>query len=487
MDVITRPANISNYSLSLSGGSEKTDYFVSANVFNQEGIVEGTDYERYSSTIKINSKINSWVDFGISLNLAHYTQNSIKSLGNWRTDPVSMTITAYPFFSPYSEDGSLAISTQLLANTPEDGALQENPLAIAKKLDNKTSGFRSFGNAFLNFKLTEGLSFKTLFGGDFRSDVNNYFNPSDVGQYRSPLTTTTVGSETTKRRESYISENLFNYKQIFGDHDIDILAGFTYQQEVWNKTVINGTGFPDDNIRNIAGASDYAVDPYKSKWTQISYLARTQYFYQNKYQVSLAIRRDGSSRFGEETKWGTFPSVSLGWILSDEGFFPKWDALSFIKLRASWGETGNNQIGAYSAQAIVAGDDYVYGDVLVPGYSSKSSPNPHLSWETNSSYNVGLDFGLFNKLNVSTNYYHSTTSDLLLDVPVPEHSGYSTSKQNLGKVRNTGFEFEISSNQINLGEVKWSFSGNISTNKNKVLDLGSRSDGGITNWKRGCF
>ncbi|MGD8779137.1 MAG: TonB-dependent receptor [Ignavibacteria bacterium] len=463
-------APISNYSLAISGGTPDFDYVISGNYLDQDGIAIETDFRRWSSSVKVNGSFSDRFDVGISINPSYSEQNYLNT-GSWNTDILSMSYISYPFFSPYSGDGSLAISTQLNTNEAEDGALVENPVAVAKNVKQIKESFRTFGNVYLSARIIDGLYFKTMFGGDYRNNFYDYYNPSFIGKYRTTAPKAAESSETRVIVTNILSENTLNYFTSIGDHEIDLLGGYTFQSEVVKETEIEGTGIPDDNIQNIAGASSYSVDESRSKWTQISYLSRAQYFYKQRYQISFSVRADGSSRFGDDSKWAVFPSVSAGWIFSDEPFFPKSKVVTFAKLRASWGQTGNNQIGAYSSKALVTSDEYVFGEELNSGYSPSSSPNPSLSWESNSSTNLGIDLEFLKKITFTMNYYYSITKDLLLDVPVPEQSGYSESLQNIGEVQNTGFEFQLAASGLDVGPVKWDFSGNLTTNSNEVLAL----------------
>lgn len=472
MNEVFRDAPMSNYSVGISGGNEKSNYSISGNYFDQMGVVIETGYKRYSSSIRLNTELSPKIKFGISINPSYSIQNLYDENGGWGPNPVSAIVVSYPFFSPYNEDGTLAISKQIAANTPQDGALVENPVAIMKTNTNRNKNFRLFGNSFLTFDLAKGLQFKTMLGGDYRSELNEFYSPSYVGKYRTAAPKSPESSESVLFVNNFISENTLNYDKTFGNHQIELLAGYTFQKESGSASKIVGTAIPDDNISNIAGASAYSVTSAKYVWTQVSYLGRAQYFFKERYQLTGTIRRDGSSRFGANSKWGLFPSVAAGWVVSMEPFFPKTDVLSMAKLRASWGQTGNNQIGSYGSIALVNPQNYVYGNTLAAGYATTTSPNPNLSWETRSSTNIGVDLGLFkNKFNLSSNYYSSITSNLLLDVPVPQQSGFSTSTKNIGKVQNSGIEIELGGNEINLGPVKWSFGGNLSMNKNEVLAL----------------
>ncbi len=480
LDEIFRDAKMSSYNLALSGGSSKTNYYVSGNYFNQEGIVMGTGLKRYSGTIKIDSKLSDRFDFGVMLAPSYQRQDYFENDSDRSYDPISIALTMYPFFSAYNPDGSLSISQQIISNTPEDGALSESSVAIMKKVKHQRNTFRTFGNTFLSMELMKGLKFKTMLGADVRDTFFDYYNPSDVGQYRGAAPKPAIARETNGTILNYLSENTLNYSREFGIHSVDALAGYTFQKESSSATVITGSGIADDNITNIAGASAFTVAPTRYKWTQISYLARIQYSILDRYLISLATRADGSSRFGKDTKWGNFPSVTAGWIISEESFFPKTNAINFAKLRASWGKAGNNQIGSYSSQALVGSSNYVYGNTVGAGFAANTTPNPNLSWETKISTNVGLDLTFLESFNFTADYYTTTTEDLLLNVPIPEQSGYSASIQNIGKVKNSGIELEISGNGIKLGPILWGFSGNFSKNKNEVLALAAGQEQIIT-------
>jgi TonB-dependent starch-binding outer membrane protein SusC len=486
LNEIFRKATINNYNLSFKGGSNKSNYYVGLNYFNQQGIVINTGLERFSATIKAESELNDRFTFGVNVNPSYTTNNYFENNSNRDGDPISIALVMYPFFAPYNADGSLAMSQQIVANTPQDGALTENPVAIMKKTKFNRNNFRVFGNTFLTAKIIEGLNYKITVGGDFRNLFVDYYNPSDVGAYRTNvINKQATAQETNGNSINYLIENTLNYKKEVGNHSFDALAGFTFQKEDATSTVITGTTIPDNQIQNISGASSFTATSDRYTWSQISYLGRVQYAYQNKYLWSVASRFDASSKFGNNNKWGTFPSVTAGWIASREAFFPQNKVVTFAKLRATWGKSGNNQIGNYKSYSLVGSDNYVFGSSLASGFAANSGANPNLSWETKTSVDVGIDIGLFKKFNLTADYYNSLTTDLLLDVPVPQQSGYSTQTQNLGKVRNKGLEIELSGSEIKLGPVKWSFSGNFSTNQNTVEALGNGQDQIIANASNG--
>lgn len=471
---IFRKASITNINAAVSGGNGKTFFYTSFNYFNQEGLLINNGMKRYSSTIKINSKINDKTEFGISLNPSYTSQRFFNTNGGF-DEPIGAVTAMYPFFKPYNDDGSLAISQQIKANIPEDGALVENPVATIKMIKNNRTFFRLFGNAYASYTILKGLKYKFTLGGDFGQSMFDFYNPSNLGAYRTAAPKPASASETNASLTNYLLEHTLTYARTIGKHDFSILGGYSFQKENSYSTAVSGANIADDNVDNIGGASTFTASPSRERWVQLSYLARLQYIFDEKYITSLTFRTDGSSRFGANNRWGKFPSATVGWIFSKEHFFPEQNTVTFGKLRATWGRSGNNQIGSYGALALVTGgnaaQNYVWGNASASGFSASATPNPNLSWETNTSYNVGIDLQLFKQLDVTAEYYHATTSNLLLDVPVPQQSGFSTSLQNIGKIRNTGVEVTVSSSNIHLGPVQWSANANISTNKNTVLTL----------------
>ncbi|MDR6197678.1 TonB-dependent receptor [Siphonobacter sp. SORGH_AS_0500] len=470
-DEVFRKGRMSNYNLSFSGSSGKTNYYVSTNFFNQDGIVINNGFKRYSAAFKLDSRLSEKATLGISMTPSYNTQNYFNNNGNQSNDPIANLYIMYPMFSPYNSDGSLAISKQIAANTPEDGALGENAVALAYKIKNKRDFFRNFGNVYLTYDLLKGLTFKTLLGGDIQSNFFDFYNPSDVGGYRTPAPKPAVAIENREFVYNYLTENTLTYANQFGQHSLDLLVGYSFQKENGSATSVTGSNIADNNLPNLSGASAFVASTNRYVWTQLSYLARAQYAYNNKYLFSATLRRDGSSRFGDDRKWGVFPSLTGGWIISNESFFPKSSPITFAKIRGSWGKSGNNQIGSYSSKSLVNAANYVFGNTLASGFAATTTANPNLSWENKTAVNLGLNLGIGKPFTMALDYYRSITKDLLLNVPVPEQSGYSSSIQNIGKIENKGLELEFSGNSLPLGALNWSFNANAATNSNKVLAL----------------
>ena len=472
-DEIFRVAPMQDYNITVNGGSEKASYSFTGGYMKQNGIVIGSDMDKFSVNINLRFNPVKRLTMGLSISPSYTKINGITSNG-WGGSLNGIASISYPFFSPYNEDGSYAISEQIAANQESDGALCENPVAWANMITNKKERTRVFGNFYTELKLFDFLKYKLNLGSDYNQSTSDYFNPSSLGAYRVAAPKPTEASQERGGTLNYLIENTLNFNKSFFDNanNIQMLLGQSYQKEEWSTVKINATGFTDDSIENIAGGSSFKVSPNQYAWAMISYFARLNYNYMNKYMLNASIRWDGSSRFGKNSKWGMFPAVSAAWLISSENFLRKSSFIEFAKLRVSWGKSGNNQIPNFGAQATMTGSDYINNGGIVPGVIISASPNPDLSWEMTSTFNIGLDLTLFKYLGINADFYVANTNDLLLNVPVPEQSGYSTSLQNIGKVRNTGFELKLSTaKDISLGSIAWNSSFSLSTNKNKVLAL----------------
>ncbi|WP_407482803.1 SusC/RagA family TonB-linked outer membrane protein [Elizabethkingia meningoseptica] len=471
---IFRDAPVSNTTFNVNGGTDKSRYSFTGSYFNQKGIVIGTDYEKYSSNINLSTDLSDNLKIGVSVTPSYSSGNIFDMVDGGRTyNVVQMASTMYPFFAPRDANGNLLISQQIKANTPTDAALVENPVAIAEMTKRKYSNLRIFGDVFAELKILKDFKYKISVGGDYTSYEYNFFDPSTVGSYRTPAPDVTSASRTDYIRKNYLLENLLTYNKRINEHSFSALAGQSFQKENYNEVRTVAGSFPDNSITNIAGGTSFNVNVNEYKWTLLSYFGRISYSYANRYSIMGSYRRDGSSRFGDNSKWGDFYAFSLAWSLSNEDFFPKNKFIDPVKLRFSVGNNGNNQIPNFGAKSLMRKENYVFGGILAPGYRAFTAPNPDISWEKAKSTNFGIDFSLFNKyLNVSGDYYILNRTGLLLDVPVPEQTGYSTSLQNIGEVRNTGLELQLSLKPLHIGkDFEYNSSFNFSTNKNKVLAL----------------
>ena len=481
-DAVYRTAQQQSHYLNFSGGSEKTNYNVSLGYLNQENIVIYSGFERYSANISLNTQVNDVFAFGINLNsaLSNTDVTDDRAWADLPPDPGFAFTLMDPYYPVYEDDGSIALAIQLNDHNQNwDGPIAENVVAHAAFTKNQQLRFRTFGNAYLELSPFDGLKFKSSFGGDYRNRFRDYFSPSFLGAYRTPVENNPASAfQIDIRSENFINENLLTYfKNFGGKHNLNLLLGQSFQQETYYSTNVEGLNFVDNNIRNISGANSFTVDNNRSKWTLSSLFSRAEYDFSGKYFLSAAVRRDGSSRFGSSSRYAVFTSFSGGWVISEEVFYPENNLMNFAKLRVSWGQSGNNQIGDFSSQSLLTTDNYTINGQLLGGTATETAPNDRLTWETNTSINYGIDLGFFdNQILLTAEYYNSITSDLLLQVPVPQQTGFSSSLQNIGELENYGFELEVNGRGFNFGAVDIGFNANIATNNNKVLALGRGQD-----------
>ncbi|SEW04042.1 TonB-linked outer membrane protein, SusC/RagA family [Chryseobacterium wanjuense] len=473
-NTVLKPAPISNTALNILGGTEKTKFAFTGSYLNQKGLLIGTGYEKYSGNINLVTNISDKLKFGVSMSPSYSKGELFDMVNGGRTyNLLQMATTMYPFFAPRDASGNLIISQQIKANIPYDGALVENPVAVAEMTKRKYTMFKTFGNIFGEWNFLKDFRYKVSAGGDYTSYEYNFFDPSTVGSYRTAAPDATTASRTEYITKNYLIENLLTFDKRLEKHSFNVIAGQSFQKEQSNQVTTLAANFPDNSLTNISGGTSFKIDVTDYTWALLSYFGRFNYSYDSKYSVMASYRRDGSSRFGVNTKWGNFYALSLAWTLSNESFFPKNKFLDPLKFRFSLGTNGNNQIPNFGAISLMTQENYVFGGVLAPGYRAFTAPNADLSWEKSESTNFGVDFGLFNKyVNVSADYYILNRKGLLLDVPVPQQSGYSTSLQNIGAIRNQGLELQVSLRPVRFGEnLEYSNNFSFSANTNKVLAL----------------
>lgn len=470
---IFRTAIMSNYQLNFSGGNDRTKYFVSAGYLDQEGVIINSDLKRYSFRVNVESQMNRKVKVGANLTPSYTFSNQSLAEGNWQGGGIIQSaITAAPHLTPYDEFGNYTKVTGQGIGLSE----VDNPVKIAREYFHQQGTLRLLGTAFAEYSILENLRFKTLVGGDirnFREDIfsNSLINPNNINP-----TKPAVGTNATSQTRNWLAEFTLSYAKSFGKHNLDAVVGYTAQNELLDVNRMTGTNFPNDNIKtiNAAGLITSAFNT-KEEWALLSYLARVNYNFDDRYLLTATFRRDGSSRFGADSRWGTFPSISLGWRLSEENFMSDVSWISELRLRASTGLTGNNFIANYGAIGLTAQENYIFGasgGVLNNGIRLANIPNSNLGWETNRQTDIGVEFGVLqNRFYLSADYYQKRTSDLLLNVPVPTLTGYSTALQNIGEILNKGLEFTVTSRNT-VGAFKWTTDFNISTNNISVQALG---------------
>ncbi|MEN7551686.1 TonB-dependent receptor [Rapidithrix thailandica] len=479
-DAVYRTGKIQNYYVNISGATEKTDYSASVGYTDEEGIVITADQKRYTANLKLNTHINDYFKYGININ-GYYSERGLTNGGNnyrFPIDPAGRAMVyMFPFFSAYDDTDPTGynIEAQIIANRPYNANMQENPVAMAELSKYDRKEFQSFGNTYLSVEPIKNLVVKTSLGYLYQSKFTDQYAPMLTGSYRRLIDErdSQQGSESRGNQGDILIENTATYLFGFGKHTFNALLGQSFQKSSYTSVSVTGDDFPNDIIDNINGSTTQTASASRSRWVQLSYFTRLMYNYDDRYFLTGSIRRDGSSRFGKDKRYGTFGSFSAGWVLSNEAFFPENDILTYAKLRYSWGQTGNNQIGNYAQYASIGtGRDYPYDGTLYSGAAPSSAPSYALTWETNTSNNFGIDLGFFDKVTLGVNYYIANISDLLLDRPVPKHTGFDKSLQNVGEMENKGWEFELSAYDFKTGDLTIGFNGNLTTNQNKILSLG---------------
>jgi len=477
-DAIFQTAAIQNHTLSISGGTGSADrsvrYYVSGNYLDQRGIVINSGFKRYSARANMDIK-SGRLSVGFNFNPTYAHHDLIKAEGPYLADGViGLAVQLAPIFPVYNANGSYNFD----ANGWGYGATSIlNPVAVAREVSDKLDQLRLLGNAYAQYEIVKGLSYRLNVGVDLNNFQRDYYRPSTVEIRDRKGPSIPTGFSRTQNYVDWLVEHTLNYNRTAGRHNLSGLAGFSAQKDRRTASELTATNFPNDLVQTLNAGQVTAGSSDIQEWSLLSYLGRAQYDYDGRYLVSAAIRADGSSRFGAANRWGYFPSVSAGWNIAQESFLKPATWLSDLKLRASYGLTGNFQIPNYGSVSLLNYQNYVLGpETIVSGLAPGNSANDKLKWEKTAMLDVGFDASFFrNRLSLTVDYYNANTSDLLLNVPVPRASGYSTELQNIGKVNNQGLEFTLGTQQT-FGRFGWTASANLAANRNKVVALGASGD-----------
>ncbi|MBN9384504.1 MAG: TonB-dependent receptor [Chitinophagaceae bacterium] len=479
---VLRTAPIENYSVSVSSGNDKLSSSTTLNYFNQSGVLVNTAIRRFSFRSNNEYRPAKWVKLG--LNLAPTYQIDYNTRGgnlgiNGNRQVVSGAQISSPLISPYKADGTFTLRASSAGMIGLPNYLQQQTI-----MRNNQNNIHMLGNTYIDIEPISGLHAKTAVSGDLLTQDYNAYYGTNYGVFNSPppIPLTSVSAVNISNNSySWLIENTVDYAHSFGEHNLDVLVGYSTQKWSQNNRSITGVGFANDEVPFISGAATTSGTSNNATWTLISQLARVNYDYKKRYYISGTIRRDGSSRFGTFKKYATFPSVSAGWIASDESFFPKSDVVSFLKVKASYGLAGNNNIGNYTAITALSAANYIFNGATNLGEAINVLGNPNLTWETSKQTDVGIELNLLkDRITFSYDYYNKNTSDMLYPYPVPSASGYSFIQGNVGNFRIWGHEFTVSSRNL-TGALTWTTDFNISFNDNKVISLVNRTPIGGTN------
>ena len=472
LDEVLHTAPQQQYQLTASGGNESVKYALSGEYFNQDGIIINSGFKRYSVRANIDAQFSKRLSVKVNLNPSFTESRNVLAAGAG-TGPndgvIAQAVMANSFFPLRTPAGDYFAFSGLAGSSN-----LTNPLALANEIKANVKGMRLLGNISAEYKILENLKFGVLLGGNLMSTRGMSFKPQIPAFFNEPA----IGTDYSGMLTNWLTEYTLNYNTIIGDHTISALGGFTSQKEGYESNTLTSNKYPNNLVPNLSAVSGQITNGSSDKyqWSLISYLARVNYNYKSKYYLTASIRTDGSSRFGSENKYGLFPSMALAWRISDENFLKNVAFLSELKLRASYGATGNNNIGNYDQYATINYERYTYGGAAVGGFAPGRLANPFLTWEKQQQVNFGIDISVFDRrISLTVDHFRSRNTDLLLNVNVPDVTGFSTALQNIGEVKNSGWEFVLST--LNLkGTFEWTTDFNISTYKNEVVKLGPQGD-----------
>ena len=472
-DLIYRQGNTTNHQISFSGGSDKMNFYASGNYFNQDGIVVNSGFERVTFLSNLDAQVTDKLKLGLNLFGSRGTKNGIPTQANGSVtagndDVVALSMRFAPDLGVLAPDGTFSVDTR--------GDFLDNPFAVATERINETVTDNFRANTYLAYDIIEGLQFKTTFGFKTIRETEGLFLPSTL-----PVTAGQKGGEATienTNRSTVLSENYLTYTKELGKGKLTLLGGYSYQKDTQEFFGAGAQGFPSNSVGyNNLGAGAVTIIPASANTqseTQ-SQFGRVNFDYDDKYLFTATVRRDGASNFSKNEKYAIFPSAAFGWKLSNEGFLVDNETISNLKLRASWGKTGNQAISAYQSLARLRAIFSSVGGSQVNAVTPDQPSNPDLKWETSIQTNIGLDLGLLNnRFNLTLDYYNIDTEDLILgNTGLPRYFGFLNDEilANVGAINNKGFEISLNANIISNDNFSWNADFNWSKNRNEVVSL----------------
>ncbi|WP_321436055.1 TonB-dependent receptor [uncultured Bacteroides sp.] len=488
---ILRTAPIQNYEASASASGDMGSIFMSLGYMNQDGIIKATQYNRYN--IRLNGTLNITKNFKVGTNMSYSDSNQDEASANLgdrqgKDSPVHHALMMSPLVAP-------GVCVRTAANnytgaptsteTSDDwGATWVDPLAQLENTTDNTKTTRMQASLWGEWKILPSLTYKIQYSNNYDGITYEYFQPASVNRsaYKSS------GNSYSSRTNDGVLQNILTFDKQFGTQHINLLLGQSAEKQHYYIANLEASGWPYENITTLNMASTaVTASTKKTTYTNASMFGRLSYDFMEKYLFTASIRRDGSSRFGADAKWGTFPSFSAGWKINEEKFMKNIKWINLLKVRASLGTSGNDRIGDYEYLSQLATYYSAYGGTKQSGAAASNIANPDLKWEETQSVDLGFDLSAFrNRLQFNFDYYSNTTKNLLFNVPVPYTTGFESTLTNIGKIRNTGWEIDVTSHNID-GRFKWNTNLNLSHNSNKVLEMGTNTTQIISSVNGGQF
>lgn len=473
-DEATRTAFSHNHQLGIQTGNENSSFGAFLNYTDREGIMLNSYMQRASLKLVYDVTPRDWLTLGTNLSLNRTWENNIQEDGGNQM-PRRTMIEMPPIYPVTFDDGSWANSFS--ADDDYGFEAMANPVHVLETQDRLRDRTQIFGNSFVAVQLMENLEFRSQIGIDNMLYENRDYNPTDLINISAPDGYAGIGNS---EMFFWQSENYLTYIEEADAHRINAVLGASWQQRNFRSNNLSANGFTDNFFRfnNIGTATDpNPPSSYADEWTMNSYFARASYTYDNKYMVTFTGRIDGSSRFGENSKYGYFPSAGLAWLVSDEDFMSNISQIDVLRLRTSYGITGNSEIGLYQSLATIGSGTALIGGERQPSSNVQRLANPDLEWEKTYQFNVGFELNMFNQfLSLETDYYHKLTEDLLLNRPVPTTTGFGSITDNIGSVSNRGVDFMVTTRNIRTSDLLWSTTLNFNYNENRVESLGAEDE-----------
>lgn len=470
-EILHNNAPFQNYNVTLSQGNSNFHSLLSAGYIHQDGALINTDYDNVSVRANIDGKVNDFINVGLNVN-GSFATNKLGPGTEGRGDLVGSALLMDPREPVYNEDGTY---NSYIGG--HDGTFGwGNPVQNLKEIISKEQKGQLLSNGFVELSFLRNFKFKTA-ANAFVSYYNfKQFVPSTIAGTNAPPPRDAGEFDIAINTVNYSLDQLLTYNNNFGRHRLNVLLGYTAQEETSKSLSGSGSQFPNDITPFLGAAAIRSAGSSEYGWSMNAGFARVNYSYDERYLLSATFRREGSSRFGEQNRYGNFPAFSAGWRVLNEKFMPKTTWLTDLKLRGSWGITGNNNIGNYSSLAFTNNNNYIIGNNLSRGITVGSLANPTLGWERSTQLDLGLDLSAFrDKLSFTAEYYNKITDDMLLPIQVPAISGFTSYLSNVGKVQNNGFEFALRY-RTNVNKVGLWSNLNVSFNRNKVLAIRGAND-----------
>ncbi len=487
---IFRTAPIQNYEAGFAGGSDKSSYFLSTGFFSQDGIIIGSDYKKGSLRFNLDQELSSRIKIGNTMNISYSQSNGVVT--NYESAiPSSITSWALemnPGLPVRNPDG-----TYVYENNTSNPAVG-NPVQDANTYQQLNKSLRLTGNLFADVMILKGLNFRSSIGIDYFNVKDQSFAPKDIKRGEASEGIAVVGQADGY---TWVWENTLSYNQIFAEkHSVNAVLGITSQQYEGFPVTVARSNIEDGRLGYHAiqqGAKVQIASTGYDSWQMLSYLARVNYGYDSRYLLTLTGRIDGSSKFGENYKYGFFPSAALAWRVSEEAFMKDQELIDNLKLRLSYGLVGNEGIPPYSSLGLLqVTEAYINTAGIIKGQGPYTLGNQDLRWESTSQFDFGFDIGIYkNRYSLSADFYIKKTKDLILPVPVEYHLGYEQAIQNIGNLENKGFDFTFNATPVDNKKFRWDSNLTFGLNRNKITNLPWNEDGipgasimGITYWTR---